>query len=283
MGAFNQIKTALLLGALTGILLLIGWLLGGTGGLTIALIFSVLMNFGTYYFSDKIVLMMYKAKEADKKKHSWLHSMVAEVAKKAGVPKPKVFIVPMPISNAFATGRNPQNAVVAVTEGIMHDLSREELKGVLAHEIAHVKNRDILISTIAATIAGVISYVAFFARFSAFSDREDRSILGIVALILATIIAPIAAMLIQLSISRSREYLADESGAHFIGDGKPLASALEKLEAGAKKKPLRATGVTEATSHLCIGNPLSAQGMASLFSTHPPMQERISRLRSMKF
>ena len=283
MGAFNQIKTALLLGALTGILLLIGWLLGGSTGLTFALIFSVLMNFGTYFFSDKIVLMMYKAKEADHKKHAWLHSMVSDVAKKAGVPKPRVYIVPMPISNAFATGRNPQNAVVAVTEGIMQDLSREELKGVLAHEMAHVKNRDILISTIAATIAGVISYVALFARISAFSDREDRSILGIVGLLLATIIAPIAAMLIQLSISRSREYLADESGAHFLKDGKPLASALEKLESSSKKKPLRTTGITEATSHLFIVNPLSAQGMASLFSTHPPMKERISRLHSMKF
>ena len=281
--SYNQIKTALLLGLLTGILLLIGWLLGGSTGLTFALIFSLLMNFGTYFFSDKIVLAIYRAKEADKKKHAWLHSMVADVSKKAGIPKPRVFIVPMPISNAFATGRNPQNAVVAVTEGIMHDLSREELKGVLAHEIGHVKNRDILISTIAASIAGVISYVAFFARISAFSDREDRGILGIVGLLLATIIAPIAAMLIQLSISRSREFLADESGAHFLNDGNHLASALEKLEASSKKKPLRATGVTEATSHLFIVNPLSAHGIANLFSTHPPMKERISRLRGMKF
>lgn len=285
MAMYNQVKTVLLLGALTGILLLIGFLMGGTSGLTIALILSVFMNFGSYWFSDKIVLAMYKAKEADKHKYAWLHSAVEDVAKKAKVPKPKIYIVPSPISNAFATGRNPENAVVAVTEGIMHSLTKEELKGVIAHEIAHVKNRDILISTIAATIAGVIAYVAFFARFAAIfggmgRDRGGGSIIG---LLVMAIIAPIMAMLIQFSISRSREFLADASGARFLGDGKSLASALEKLHDSAKKMPIRAGGGVESTAHMFIVNPLSAGGIARLFSTHPKMEERVSRLRAMKF
>jgi len=282
---YNQVKTVLLLGVLTGILLLIGFLMGGINGLTIALILSVFMNFGSYWFSDKLVLAMYKAKPADKHKYAWLHSMVAEVAKSAKIPKPRVYIVPSPILNAFATGRNPENAVVAVTEGITHNLSKEELKGVIAHEVAHVKNRDILISTIAATIAGVIAYVAFFARFAAIfggmgRDRGGGSIIG---LLVMAIIAPIMAMLIQFSISRSREFIADESGARFLGDGKPLASALEKLEAGAKKMPIRAGSGVESTAHLFIVNPLSARGIARLFSTHPPIKVRTARLRNMKF
>ncbi len=281
---YNQVKTVLLLGVLTGILLLIGFLMGGLNGLTIALILSVFMNFGSYWFSDKIVLAIYKAKPADKHKYAWLHSMVADVAKSAKIPKPRVYIVPSPISNAFATGRNPENAVVAVTEGITHSLTSEELKGVIAHEVAHVKNRDILISTIAATIAGVIAYVAFFARFAAIFGGMGRDRGGsIIGLLVMAIIAPVMALLIQLSISRSREFIADESGARFLGDGKPLASALEKLEAGAKKMPIRAGSGVESTAHLFIVNPLSARGIARLFSTHPSMKERTARLRNMKF
>ncbi len=276
---FNQLKTVMLLAILTAIMLALGWLIGGQSGLIIGFIIALFINFLTYWFSDKFVLAMYRAKEADKRKHSWLHAICAEVAKKAGVPKPRVYIVPLPIMNAFATGRNPQNSVVAVTEGIMKGLSREELKGVIAHEIGHVKNRDILISTIVATVAGVIGFVAFYARMATFSgDRENRA--GLIGLLLAGILAPIIAMLIQLAISRTREFIADESGAHFIGNGLPLANALLKLEGSAKKMPLRGN---EATAHLFIVNPFTASAFMKLFSTHPSIEERVKRLKELKF
>lgn len=282
---YNQIKTVLLLGILTAILLGVGYLIGGSTGLLVGLIFSLAMNFFTFFFSDKFVLAIYQAKPADEKKYSWLHADVAEIAKAAGVPKPKVYITPMNISNAFATGRNPKNAVVAVTDGILKNLSRKELKGVLAHEIGHVKNRDILIATVAATIAGVISYVAYMAQFAAFfgggRGDDDGGGTNIIGLLLAAIVAPIAAMLIQMAISRSREFIADESGARFLKDPLPLANALLKLESESKKNPLRKGN--NATAHLFIVNPFSAQGFAKLFSTHPPMAERVSRLKEMKF
>ena len=281
---WNQFKTVILLGALTGLLLVVGALIGGQQGLFIGLILALLMNFGSYFFSDKIVLAIYKAKEASKSNYPELYTIVKEVSSEANIPMPKVYIVPINVSNAFATGRSPKHAVVAVTQRILKLLSKDELKGVIAHEISHIKNRDILIQTIAATIAGVISYVAMFARFGAMfgGDRDNRGG-NIISLLVIGIITPIIAMLIQLAISRSREYLADESGARLIKDGRPLATALEKLESDVKSNSLNAMPVTEATAHMFISNPFSAKGMVSLFMTHPLTAERTKRLREMKF
>ncbi|MBD3303518.1 M48 family metalloprotease [Candidatus Woesearchaeota archaeon] len=278
---WNQIKTIILLGILTGLMLVAGQLIGGTKGMTIALVIAVVMNFGSYFFSDKIVLRMYRAKPAKKTEYPKLHKIVTEVAKNAGIPKPKVYIVPTDNSNAFATGRNPKNAVVAVTQGILKILDDKELKGVMAHEIAHVKNRDILVSTIAATIAAVISYLAFMARFAAIFGgmRDNRGGNGLSLLFLA-ILTPIIAVIIQLAISRSREYLADSTGAKFTKEPKALASALHKLEQANKNNPIR-FGNT-ATSSLFITNPFSARGLVSLFSTHPAMDQRIKKLNEMK-
>ncbi|MBU2561281.1 MAG: zinc metalloprotease HtpX [Nanoarchaeota archaeon] len=282
--ATNQFKTFVLLLALTVVLLLVGQLVGGMQGLTIAFVIVLLMNGLSYFFSHKLVLFMYKAKEAKESQHPDLFKTVREVAKLANIPMPKVYIIPSDSPNAFATGRNPKNAVVACTEGIMRLLSKDELKGVIAHEVAHIKNRDILIQTIAATIAGVISYVAMMARWAAIfggfgGDRNNNGggILGWLAL---AILAPIIALIIQLAISRSREYLADETGAKTIHNPLALASALEKLEHGIHKNPLRFGNPT--TSSLFIANPFSAKGLTSLFSTHPPMDERIRRLRKMQ-
>ncbi len=279
----NQLKTALLLGILSGLLLLIGAFIGGQQGLTIALIFAVLMNFGTYFFSHKLVLMMYHAKELPKNKAPEVHKMVEDICRQANLPKPKVYLIPSPHANAFATGPSPKKAVVAVTEGILKLLTKEELKGVLAHEIGHVKNRDILISTIAATIASVISYLAFMARFAVIfgGGRNDNRGGNPLGLLFMAIIAPLAAMIIQLAISRSREYLADERGARLIKNPLPLASALQKLDNASKHIPL--TFATPSTSHLFIVKPISGQGLVNLFSSHPPLQERIQRLKAMKF
>ena len=226
MGVENQLKTVFLLSLLMGLLMGVGWLVGGVQGLTIALIFSVLMNFGMYWFSDRIVLAMYRAKEATPHEEPELHRIIREVVHLAGIPMPKVYVIPSEAANAFATGRNPKHAAVAVTHGIVSLLSKDELKGVIAHEIAHVKNRDILITTIAATIAGVISYVAMMARWAALfgggggRDRNGGDIIGLIAL---AIVTPLIAMLLQLALSRSREYLADETGAKTIHN--PLALA----------------------------------------------------------
>ena len=275
----NQLKTVILLGVLTGLLLFIGSFFG-QGGLSIGFILAILMNLGSYFFSAKIVLAMYKAKEAQKAHYKELHEIVEKVSKEAGIPKPKIFIIPTNTSNAFATGRNPKNAVVAVTQGIMNLLSKHELEGVLAHEIAHVKNRDILISTIAVTIASVISYAAFFARFVPLGNRDNNGP-NVIQLLLLAIIAPIAATIIQLAISRSREFLADESGATFIKTGKPLANALRKLESESKRNPLRFGN--PSTASLFIVNPFSGRSFINLLSTHPPMEERIKKLEAMKF
>jgi len=278
----NQIRTVVLLSSLTGVLLLIGLYFGGQIGLVGAFIFAMIINFGSYWFSDRIVLMMYRAKEADVGKYARIHQIVSEIAKKANIPKPRVFIVPSQNPNAFATGRNPKHAVVAVTEGIISLLNEKELKGVIAHELAHVKNRDILISSIAATIAGAISMVAFMARWAAifggFGRDGDGNILELLAL---AIITPLIAVIIQLAISRSREFLADETGAKFIGDGKPLASALKKLEASAKIQPMRFG--SQSSAHMFIVNPFSGRNLMKLFSTHPNIDSRISKLNSMKF
>ncbi|MBI2109944.1 zinc metalloprotease HtpX [Candidatus Woesearchaeota archaeon] len=280
----NQIKTVLLLGGLSGLLLLIGSLIGGQQGLFIALAFSLLMNFGAYWFSDKIVLAMYRAKEVSRSQAPQLHSIIEEICKKANLPKPKIYIVPTDTPNAFATGRNPKHAAVAATEGILKILNKNELRGVLAHELGHVQNRDILITTIAATIASVISYIAYMARFAAMfgdSRNNDRGSSGIIGLLLLSILAPIAALILQLAISRSREYLADETGANTLHDSESLALALEKIERSVKINPLRFGNV--ATSSLFIVNPFSGQAFIKLFSTHPSTHERAKRLRAMKF
>lgn len=285
MAILNQFKTAVILGLLAGLLMGVGWLIGGYQGLTIGFIFAIVMNFGTYWFSDRIVLWMYKAQEAKKSEYPELYKIVADVAKLANIPMPKVYIVPTPNPNAFATGRNPKHAVVACTTGIMELLSKEELKGVIAHEISHVKNRDILIQTIAATIAAVISYVAMMARYAAIfggvggRDDNDKGG-GLIGFLLLAIVTPLIAMLLQMALSRSREYLADESGAKTIRNPNALASALAKLETGVARNPMRFG--SPATSSLFIVNPFSAKGLIGLFSTHPPMDERIKRLKGMR-
>jgi heat shock protein HtpX len=283
MGTFtNQLKTVLFLGLLTGLLLWLGSFFGRQG-LTIALIFVFLMNFLTYFFSDKIVLAMYRAQPVQKS--HWLYKMVHEVVQKANLPVPKVYIVPGKLANAFATGRSPKHAAVACTEGILELLSKEELRGVIAHEVSHIKNRDILIATVAATIAGAVSYLAQMGQWALMfgGGRDNQRGGNIFSLILLVIITPIIAMLIQLAISRSREYQADASGAKLIKTGIPLANALHKLEGAAKMHPMRATPVTEATSHLFIVNPFKGEGFISLFMTHPVPAERIKRLKEMKF
>ena len=279
----NQIKTVILLGALTALLLWVGQLVGGASGLTIAFAFAIIMNVGSYWFSDKIVLKMYKAKQINESDNPRLFRIVKEVVEKANVPMPKVYIIPSDASNAFATGRNPKHAAVAATQGILNLLDDEELKGVMAHEIAHVKNRDILISTIAATIAGVITYVAFMARFAAifggFGGRDRGG--NIVSLLVLAIVTPLIAMVIQLAISRSREYLADATGAKIVQNSNGLASALEKLHNDSSKHPLRFGN--RSTAHLFISNPFRARGMMALLSTHPPMNTRVQKLKDMKF
>ncbi len=278
----NQIKTVLLLGLLTALLLVIGTYFGGMPGLTIAFVIVLIMNFGTYWFSDKIVLAMYKAKQVTKKQAPKLHKIVEDLCKKANLPKPKIYIVPTHNPNAFATGRNKDHAAVAVTVGILKLLSKEELKGVLAHELAHIKNKDILISTIAATIAGVISYLAIMARFAViFGGGRNRDGGNIFELLALAILAPIIALIIRLAISRSREYMADATGARIIKTGKPLASALLKLQQASKMAPMRMG--SEATSHMFIVNPFRARTLLSLFMTHPRVEKRVQKLNKLTF
>ena len=279
----NTVKTALLLGALTGLLMLIGGLIGGKGGVYIAFIFAVILNFGSYWFSDKIVLKMYKAQEVSESSAPDLYNIVRNLAMKAGLPMPRIFIIPEETPNAFATGRNEKHAVVAVTEGIMRILKKEELEGVIAHELSHIKNKDMLISSIAATIAGAITMLATMAQWAAIfgggssSDEEGGG--GIIGFIAMAIFAPLAAAVIQMAISRSREYLADARGASITKNPYGLASALEKLTNASQIIPMNAK---PSTAHLFIVNPLSGKAFMNLFSTHPPLAERIARLRSMK-
>ncbi|MBI2573464.1 zinc metalloprotease HtpX [Candidatus Woesearchaeota archaeon] len=281
----NQLKTVLLLGLLTGLLLLVGRLLGGVTGMTIALVLALLMNFVSYWFSAKIVLWMYKAKEADKKQYAHLYEMIHELARKMDLPMPKIYVIDTPQANAFATGRNPQNGVVAATTGIINILNTEELKGVLAHEMGHIKNRDILISTVAATIAGALSYLASIAQWGAIfgMGRDDDNGGNVISILLLAIVTPIIAMIIQLAISRSREYLADATGARVLGSGKPLAAALQKIEKSAHQHPLGHNGATSATAHMFIHEPFTARSLLTLLSTHPSTQQRVARLEKMTF
>lgn len=277
----NYVKTAVLLAALTALLVFLGDMLGGRQGAMIALVFASLMNFVSYWFSDKIVLSMYGAKQVTEADAPALFNMVRDLTMKGGMPMPKVYIMENETPNAFATGRNPEHAAVAATTGIMKILNKEELMGVMAHELSHVKNRDILISTIAATIAGAISYLAQMAYFASMfggSRDDDRGGNPIVAIVMM-IVAPIAAMIIQMAISRSREYGADEGGANLSGNPLYLANALRKLEYYNKKIPMQ--NENPATAHMFIVNPLSGGNLLKLFSTHPPMEERIKRLEGM--
>jgi heat shock protein HtpX len=272
----NGIKTALLLGALSGMLLLLGDLLGGAQGLLFAFIFAAVLNIGSYWFSDKIVLRMYRAQQVDQS-HP-LYQLTERLARQGGLPMPKVYVIPDASPNAFATGRNPQHAAVAATEGIMRILSQHELEGVIAHELAHVKHRDILISSVAATIAAAIMMAARMAMYAGMfgggrDDRDGQS--NPIALLAMMIFAPIAAMMIQMAISRSREFAADAGGARIAGNPYGLADALRKIDAAAKGIPLDAN---PATAHMFIVKPFSGGGMMSLFSTHPPTEQRIAAL-----
>lgn len=276
----NQLKTVFLLGLLTAILLVVGGFFGRTG-LTFAIGFAVLMNFGAYFYGDKVVLAIYKAKEIKENDNPELYKLVREVVHLAHIPMPKVYIVPSANSNAFACGRSPKHASVAFTNGILNLMNKDELKGVIAHEISHIKNRDILIQTVAATIAGVISYLAFMARwgaiFGGFGGDRDRG--NIIELLAIAIITPIVAMLIQMAISRSREYLADASAAKTLHNPYGLANALEKLEGDAKRHPMRFG--SPSTAHLFISNPFKTRGLMSLLSTHPSIKSRVEKLKSM--
>jgi len=278
----NTIKTTLLLGGLTGLLIFIGGYFGGQHGVVIAFIFALVMNFGSYWFSDKIILRMYHAQEVSENEAPEIFSLVRNLALKASLPMPKVYIIPEGTPNAFATGRDENHAVVAVTEGILRILNKAELEGVIAHELAHIKNKDMLIGSIAATLAGAIVMLASMARWAAIfgggsRDRDDDSG-GVIGLIAMAILAPIAATIIQMAISRSREYLADEGGSHISGRPYDLASALEKLSRASEAIPLAAN---PSTAHMFIVNPLRGRSLMNFFSTHPPIEERVARLRSM--
>jgi heat shock protein HtpX len=276
----NQIKTFILMALLTVLLVWIGSLVGGRNGAIFALIFAGVMNFGVYWFSDRIVLKMYRAQAVTEAQEPKLHRIVRELALRGSIPMPKVYIIPQDAPNAFATGRNPQHAAVAVTTGIMKLLNEEELKGVLAHELSHVRHRDILIGTIAATIAGAISMIASFARWGAIFGGDDREggTAQLVMMLVLTTLASIAALLIQLAISRSREYHADEGGAQLAGNPLYLARALAKLDAGTKRIPMQ---VNPSTAHMFIVSPLTRKGIQGLFSTHPPIEKRIEKLEHM--
>lgn len=278
----NRIKTAMLLAALTALLVWIGYALGGQAGLIIAVIFAGLMNFASYWWSDKIVLRMYHAKEVSESQAPELYQIVRDLAMRAGIPMPKVYLIPEETPNAFATGRNPQHAAVAVTAGITRLLSREELAAVLAHELGHVRNRDTLIMTVAATIAGALSMLTNMAMWGMMlggrtDDDEDGAspLAGLVGII----VAPIAAALIQMAISRSREFLADESGARLSGNPLALASALRKIDEWSRRVPIHSG--TPATAHMFIINPFAGASMARMFSTHPSTEARVERLEAM--
>ncbi len=282
----NALKTTVLLAALTAVLIWAGGAIGGKNGAIIAFVIAGAMNFISYWWSDKIVLSVYRAKEVGPSDDPELYNAVKELAIGASLPMPRVYVIPQDTPNAFATGRNPSHAAVAVTQGIKRLLNPEELKGVLAHELAHIKNRDILIGTIAATIAGAITYLAYMAQWAAlfggFGDRGGRDRGNILALLAMMILAPIAAMIIQMAISRSREYAADSGGAKICRNPLYLADALRKLGAVSGRIPLRVNEQTaSSTAHMFIVNPLSGRSLASLFSTHPPIGERIARLEAM--
>jgi heat shock protein HtpX len=275
----NQVKTVVLLTFLAALLVVIGGVIGGKNGATIALVIALVMNFGSYWFSDKIVLSMYHAQEVTEAELPDLYRLVRQLTQQAGLPMPRLYIIPDESPNAFATGRNPSHAAVAVTEGILKLLSWEELSGVISHELGHVKNRDILIQSIAATIGAAVTYLAQFGfLFGGRSDDREGGGGSLVGMILMMILAPLAAGIIQMAISRSREYIADETGAHLCGHPMWLAGALDKLRRGVDAVPMDAD---QATAHMFIVKPFSGGGLASLFSTHPPIEERIARLQHM--
>jgi len=280
----NRAKTFILLVGLSMILMLMGSFFGGQMGMQIALAFAIIMNIIAYFYSDKIVLRMYGAKPMDKDHYTWIYSILEELTGKMNIPMPKVWLIESSMANAFATGRNPSHASIAITSGIIDILDKDELRGVISHELAHIKNRDILIATIAATIATAISYMASMLRYAAFwgAMGGNRKRGNPFAMILISIITPIAAALVQLAISRSREYLADEIGAKYSQDPLALASALEKLHNSSKHtcQSLKGTG-KESTASLFIVNPFSSKNLVALFSTHPPVTKRIERLRTM--
>jgi heat shock protein HtpX len=271
----NTVKSVLLLGALTGLLLAVGQVLGGRGGMTVALVITAVMNFAAFFWSDKIVLRAYRAQPVTPEEAPQLHGIVQRLALKANIPMPRLYVIPDPALNAFATGRSPRHAAVAVTEGLLRSLDEEEIEGVLAHELSHVLNRDTLTSTIAATLAGAISWLAHPFLFMGAGGHDDDRPNPLAALALM-ILAPMAALLIRLAVSRSREYEADATGARVVGYPDGLARALRKLEAAAEQRPMLSADA--ATAHLFIVNPLSAQSLGGLFSTHPPLRERIARL-----
>jgi len=275
----NTLKSLILLVALSALLIGIGAYFGGQSGATIALVIAIVMNFASYWWSDKIVLKMYKAKEVKYEDSPELYGDIQELAQNAGLPMPKVYITPQDQPNAFATGRDPNHAAVAVTHGIMRLLSREELKGVLAHELAHIKNRDILIGSIAATIATAITYLAYFAMFFGGGRNRGGNPIALIAMI---ILAPLAATVIRMAISRTREYAADKGGAEICGNPLDLANALRKLGMASQRIPLQVSEQTaDSTSHMLIASPLTGKGLSALFSTHPPMEERVRRLEAM--
>jgi heat shock protein HtpX len=279
----NVLKTGVLLAVLTALFVGIGYAIGGQQGMVVAFVLAFAMNMVSYWFSDKIVLAMYRAKPISEAEAPRLYAIVRRLATRAQIPMPPVYLIPTDTPNAFATGRNPEHAAVAVTEGIMRILDEDELEGVLAHELSHVKNRDVLISTIAATLAGAITYLAHMLQWAAMfggrSRDDDEGGLNPMGALLVAIVAPFAAMLIQLAVSRAREYQADASGARLAGRTGGLATALEKLEMGSRAVPMEAN---PATAHLFIVNPLSGQTLMRLFSTHPPVEERVARLRAMR-
>ncbi|HHU86794.1 MAG: zinc metalloprotease HtpX [Pelotomaculaceae bacterium] len=278
----NNFKVFLLMGLLSIILVLIGGAVGGQSGAMLFFLISLAMNFFSYYFSDKVAISMTRSQPVSEQEAPELYNIVRRLTQRAGLPMPRLYVTPSPQPNAFATGRNPANSAVAVTEGLLHLLNRTELEGVLAHELAHIKNRDVLVGTIAATFAGAITMLANIIQWGAIFGMgrdDDDGGAGFLGAILLAIIAPIAAMIIQMAISRSREYGADESGARFAGNTGGLANALLKLESGARRIPMQ---VNPAASHLFIVNPLSGQSVARLFSTHPPIADRVERLKKMR-
>lgn len=277
---FNLMKTAMLMAAITALFMALGSVLGGQQGMMIALLVALGMNFFSYWFSDTMVLKMYRARQVDESSAPQFYRMVAELAQRAGLPMPKVYLIDEDAPNAFATGRNPQHAAVAATTGILRVLSERELRGVMAHELAHVKHRDILISTVSATMAGAISMLANFAMFFGGRGSNGRSVNPIVGL-LVMILAPLAASLIQMAISRAREFEADRGGAEISGEPAALASALEKIQRYARSIPLEAAERHPETAQMMIMNPLSGGGLRGLFSTHPSTEERVQRLMAL--
>lgn len=277
----NNLKTVILLGALTGLFLFIGGMAGGETGMVLAFIFAAVMNVGAYWFSDKIVLRVYKAVELPETDFPDIYRMVRQLTEKANIPMPKVYYLNQDSPNAFATGRNPANSAIALSKGIIELMSREELEGVIAHELTHIINRDTLISTIAATISGAIMFLAYQMRWFGIlgGGRDDDDSGGILGLLLMTILAPLAATIIQMAISRSREYIADSGAAHLTNNPEGLASGLQRLGRYSKQIPMKAT---KQTAHMFIVNPFSGKGLFKLFSTHPPIEERVARLREMQ-